>query len=115
MIMGIPNRIIEDIGFERERQEYLRENGKFKATCATRGEHQMTDFECFVVLAEEHGEVARAVCEMIDGNSERGRTHLRKELIEEIAVAVAWLERIDAEEGEPSDNGQFTPTIGVVP
>jgi hypothetical protein len=79
--------ILWDIRHERKRQESLRESGKFKATCATRGADQMSDHECNTVLGEEVGEVARAILE---------RTDLRDELIQVAAVCVAWIERIDA-------------------
>ena len=76
---------------ERIRQEGLREAGKFKATCATRGEHQFTNDACFRVLGEEVGEVARALNE---GSSVE---HLREELVQVAAVCAAWIERIDVD------------------
>jgi hypothetical protein len=91
---AVANDVLAEVGHERERQESLRLAGKFRATCATTGEHEMSDPECLAVLAEEFGEAARAVSEGIAGNSELGRTHLREELIQVAAVAVAWAERI---------------------
>lgn len=91
---NIVKLLYEEIAQERLRQEQLREAGKFRATCATVGPHSMNDFECLAVLGEEFGEVARAVCESMDGNSE-DRAHLRTELIQTAAVAIAWIERLD--------------------
>ena len=88
--------MLSDIADERDRQEVLRESGKFSATCATVGEHRMDDFQCLAVLGEEFGEVSRAVCEQIAGNIEN-RAHLRTELVQVAAVAVAWVERLDLE------------------
>ena len=88
--------VYEDIARERDRQEELRASGKFSATCATaREDGGMNDFQCFAVLGEEFGEVARAVCEGISGNSEH-RANLREELVQVAAVAVAWIQRLDA-------------------
>lgn len=85
-----------DVKGERQRQEDLRASGKFSATCATaREDGGMNDFQCLAVLGEEFGEVARAVCESIEGNIEN-RADLREELIQVAAVAVAWVERLDA-------------------
>jgi hypothetical protein len=47
------------------------------------------------VLSEEHGEVARALLE------KSPRDHLKKELIQVAAVAVAWVEQIVCDEGCP--------------
>jgi hypothetical protein len=46
------------------------------------------------VLAEEFGEVAEAMGRPEDGN---GKRDLRTELIQVAAVAVAWVEGLDAE------------------
>ena len=54
------------------------------------------------ILAEEFGEVAKAVERLTFGNlideGEENRAQLRLELVQVAAVAVAWLERLDAED-----------------
>ncbi len=85
-----------DIGAERARQETLKANGRFSATCAD----DMTDPERFIILDREVGEVARAVHIKYDRRQELltiGRGELRKELIQVAAVALAWVEAIDRE------------------
>ena len=95
-VQRVADELYADIARERDRQEELRASGKFSATCATaREDGGMNDFQCFAVLGEEFGEVARAVCESIEGNIEN-RADLREELIQTAAVAVAWIERLDA-------------------
>jgi NTP pyrophosphatase (non-canonical NTP hydrolase) len=88
----VPNGYIyEDISEERARQERLREEGRFKETCASA---TMPDLTRLAVLAEEFGEVARAVLEQEDANDKHGKD-LRKELVQVAAVAVAWIEGLD--------------------
>jgi hypothetical protein len=72
---------------ERLRQVQLKTEGRFEHTCA---DPEATDGYRLTVLVEEVGEVARAVLES-DG---RG---LREELVQVAAVAVAWIEGLDAE------------------
>lgn len=79
---------LRDVGLERFRQEGLRVAGKFAHTCADAT--AMIDTERFAVLGEEFGEVAREVVEHGDDRE------LRKELVQVAAVAVAWIEAIDA-------------------
>jgi hypothetical protein len=55
----------------------------------------MTDPERLVVLAEEFGEVAKEVCEELGGEAPTG--NLRAEIVQVLAVGLAWLEAIDAE------------------
>lgn len=86
--------VLFEVRNERRRQEYLRTQGKFRATCATTGDNALDDFECLAVLAEEFGEVSRAVCEQMAGSNELVRMSLREELIQVAAVAVAWVERL---------------------
>ncbi len=80
--------VLHDVGMERFRQERLRIAGKFSATCAD--PTAMTNAERFAVLGEEFGEVAREVVEHGDDGV------LRDELVQVAAVAVAWIEAIDA-------------------
>jgi len=103
--MVLFNQIMRDVLRERERQEDLRASGKFVATCATTGADQMTEFECFTVLGEEVGEVAKVLLDAsitdINRLDESTVLFLRDELIQVAAVSVAWVERLDVTEGEP--------------
>lgn len=73
-------RIVREIWLERMRQTRL---------WGDQWEHGNTHDETkMVILAEEVGEVAKAVLEV-------GKTELRKELIQTAAVCVAWLESLD--------------------
>lgn len=80
---------------ERARQETLKAAGKFKYTCA---DSNMLSSEKYLVLAEEVGEVARAVLNLqnfaFDYSADLGK--VREELIQVAAVSVAWLEFIDS-------------------
>lgn len=89
-------RILSSVVIERARQEQLRLERKFRATCATIGPDQMTEFQCFTVLGEEVGEVGRACLDMDDMNKCNADLRLREELIQVAAVCVAWVERLDA-------------------
>lgn len=89
--------VLLEIANERRRQDALKAAGKFTKTCAD----SMTDPERLAVLAEEFGEVGRAVCEGLGGNSERGRTELRTELVQVAAVCVAWCEGLDRQSEGP--------------
>lgn len=84
-----PGGILDEILAERARQEELVAEGKFSTSCATRD--GMTDAERLAVLVEEVGEAATEVLG-------RARGALREELVQVAAVAVAWIEGIDAEE-----------------
>jgi len=92
----LPPSVVRHVLDERARQEQLRRDGKFHATCATLGPEAMTTFECFTVLGEEVGEVARAVLEY---SSPKADTHVTKqrlyqELIQVAAVSLAWASRL---------------------
>jgi hypothetical protein len=80
---------------ERVRQEHLKETGKFRYTCA---DPEMTDEQRYCVLAEEIGEVARAVLNRHD-LARDGFRDLQKELIQSAAVIGAWLETFPSEVG----------------
>lgn len=74
---------------ERDRQEK-----KFGATGQTCANPKMPNLERLAVLAEEFGEVAQAVCKHEwDGHDQQ---NLRDELVQVAAVAVAWVEGLDA-------------------
>lgn len=60
------------------------------------GEQNQDDFVWGAILAEEVGEVNRAMLEARDGN---GGGNLREELLQVAAVAVAWVESIDRRAG----------------
>jgi len=113
IIKYITSEIVADIERERQRQEDLRGAGKFSHTCATPG---ITDATCIRVLQEEIDEVLdeadllrRAMSHVTRrGNDELENDvnflvtpHLREELVQVMAVACAWVERIDAATIEP--------------
>jgi NTP pyrophosphatase (non-canonical NTP hydrolase) len=107
--------VIADVVVERDRQEAIGERKRAEGipwrSCADPA-MEGGDAARFLVLGEEVGEVARAVLEwgftaraLADPAStayqvvETGDTddaHLRDELIQVAAVAVAWVESIDA-------------------
>ncbi len=73
--------ILKLIQLERERQEKLKQTGKFQFTCAD----QVLDCEKLPILLEEVGEVAKAM-------NENDTLGIVQELIQVAAVSVAWLE-----------------------
>lgn len=85
----IRERAVDAIVEERHRQNKLKADGKFAYTCADVivGEHRITSADKLAILAEEFGEVARAVCE-------GDRVNLREELTQVAAVCLAWLEAL---------------------
>lgn len=98
----LPNaHIYEAIADERTRQERLRESGKFLHTCASPDFQAFTHFGRATVLGEEFGEVCRAALDaekVAEGrhNPDGARSKLREELIQTAAVAVAYIEALDA-------------------
>jgi NTP pyrophosphatase (non-canonical NTP hydrolase) len=92
---GDTGDVLSLVNKERYRQEQLREEGKFKYTCAARKGLSLSDK--LAVLAEEFGEVARHVTEGIIDPKRVNREKLKKELIEVAAVAVAWAESLSSE------------------
>lgn len=83
------NMILEEIKAERERQEVLKTAGRFQFTCADSG---MTNAERYLVLAEEVGEVARAIMESSKLANDVHGVDIRKELIQVAAVALAFVQ-----------------------
>lgn len=110
--------VLEDVRRERDRQEQLRRDGRFPYTCADPG---IADHARLPILAEEFGEVAKALVERDiykaqyyndfpdrDITAEqrhyggatpperllRYRDELRTELVQLAAVAVAWAEAL---------------------
>ena len=88
--MTSTEHVLNDVSRERLRQETLKAEGRFRRTCADR---QMDDGDKLACLAEEFGEVAKAMLHnrmlVSDGGGD-----LRTELIHVAAVAVAWAESI---------------------
>jgi hypothetical protein len=90
--------VLADVYEERDRQEAIghrkRAGGIDWRSCA---DPQMAggDTTRFLVLGEEVGEVANAVLEAGYGSIVDDE-HLREELVQVAAVAVAWVEAIDA-------------------
>ncbi len=98
---GITGEVIEEVYKERQRQDKLRDEGKFAWTCASLDQSNDRKLS---VLAEEFGEVAREVVEETI-SADKGhrpdsqiirslRAQLRKELIQVAAVCVAWAESL---------------------
>lgn len=92
-------RALAAVGAERGRQEEIglgrRADGIDWRSCA---DPAMAggDGARYLVLGEEVGEVANAILEAGYGNG--ATRHLREELVQVAAVAVAWVEAIDARE-----------------
>lgn len=87
--------ILDDISAERERQTALKAMGQFK-----REVHELGASDALAVLAEEFGEVANVVADMVAGKPLE-TDHLREELIQVAAVCVSWVEGIDAQQKQP--------------
>ena len=83
--------VLTDISKERNRQESLKQAGKFPATCADYG---LSDSIKLCVLTEEVGEVARVLCERVckPGCEAGTDARLLEELVQVAAVATAWAE-----------------------
>lgn len=76
--------VLADVADERTRQD------------ARWGRQDHSDMQWLAVLTEEVGEVAKCLCEMnVPGNGHSTVQHLREELIQVAAVAVAAVECID--------------------
>jgi NTP pyrophosphatase (non-canonical NTP hydrolase) len=77
---------------ERERQVTLKNQGRFRYTCA---DAELSDAEKLTILVEEVGEVARQVlCQPyrpLVMNDEGSREELKKEVIQIAAIAVNWI------------------------
>jgi NTP pyrophosphatase (non-canonical NTP hydrolase) len=80
---------INSIVAERERQDYLKSQDRFKYTCA---DWELSNAERLAVLVEEVGEVAREVLGEADLTTD-GKDKLKTELVECAAIITAWLER----------------------
>ena len=86
--MKDPHAVIGAVLIEIARQHELKAAGKFPWVCSDHADPRSGDVireeSRLVVLAEEFGEVAKAVC---DGDEE----HTRGELIQVAAVCLSWL------------------------
>jgi hypothetical protein len=118
------NPIYTQIAMERSRQEELKRSGKFLWTCASSG---VSYEKKLAVLGEEFGEVSNLVVEhgiatdkyaadpSLQSMPAHRQDHFRKELIKEliqvVAVCVAWVEALDSE-GERLENGATLPEQG---
>ena len=84
-------RVLLAVAAERGRQEQLFAAGQFPFTCSNAA---VSGREKLPVLVEEVGEVAEAL-QRPGRLSDEHRAHLRTELIQVAAVAVAWAESLD--------------------
>jgi hypothetical protein len=104
--------ILLEVNAERQRQEQLKESGKFLFSCADKG---LSETEKFVILSEEMGEVSSEVSELvinlskimkfasdkpiaIENAVKEYRASVRKELIQVAAVCVAWVEALSSDD-----------------
>lgn len=88
---GKTGDVLQDIYRERLRQEQLKAEGRFPHTCA---DPELSHFERLPILAEEFGEVGRALNELAGLANDKHGVDLRKELIQVAAVAAAWAEAL---------------------
>lgn len=86
--------IFDEIAAERTRQEDAARRHARVGWCSLADPRTATEYR-LAVVGEEHGEVCRELNEIRVGNVS-GVTNLRHELIQLAAVAVAWVEGIDA-------------------
>ena len=75
------SRILKEIAEERENQDMVW------------GQQDHSPIEWLPILAEEFGEVAKAICEIQQENSDL--ENYRQELIQTAAVCVAMIESLD--------------------
>lgn len=87
--------VLEDVRGECRRQDELKKAGRFPFTAKDDG---LNDLERLAVLAEEFGEVARAVLENNGLANDKHGKNLRKELVQVAAVCVSWVEGMDRRE-----------------
>lgn len=85
--------VLKDISNERRRQDKLKAEGRFTATCAD----PISNDRRLSILVEEVGEVARASLGNAGAVQDGG--DLRKELVQVAAITLAWIEGLDREQG----------------
>ena len=85
--------VAQDIFKERDRQDELVAQGRFRATCAS---SKLSHGQKLAILGEEFGEVCRQVCatpeDPIVADHSGSVPELYRELIQVAAVASAWAE-----------------------
>lgn len=89
---------VNEVLKERDRQEFLKAEGRFQYTCA---DHALSIEDAAIVLGEEFGELCRAILELKrlvhDGktslNYEEREAQVRMEAIQLTAVGLAICER----------------------
>ncbi len=84
-----------EIAAERARQEYAAAKNHDIGWCSLADPETPTEYR-LAVLAEEFGEIAKELNEIRVGSPGSGIGRLRAELVQVAAVAVAWVEGIDA-------------------
>ena len=91
--------VFERIADERLRQQCLLAEGRFKYNTA---QPTTGPFKKLAILVEEVGEVANAIDCLENGDKatdleirQARMSHLREELVQVAAVAVAWLESME--------------------
>ncbi len=84
--------VYAEISMERNRQERLVRDGRFRHTLASTS---LTNEVKVAVLGEEFGEVCRAVLQLRKYVNDTTAADLKTELIHVAAVAVAWLECLE--------------------
>ena len=90
-------RVLAAIHLEREHQQELLAAGKLSYSCAC---PRVEVTRKLRVLVEEVGEVAQAVDWVEQLNMAGHRQHLIDELVQVVAVCVAWLEAIEIQKQE---------------
>ena len=92
-------QILLDVLTERDRQDRLRDQGKFGYTARDLMESHVWWPDGLAVLMEEVGEVAKAL-------NDDDINGIRVELVQVAAVAVAMIEGLDARSGQPGDGDE---------
>lgn len=91
--MSSLGQALADVAAERHRQGRLKRQGRFRYTLADDG---LDDFQRLTTISEEVGEVARSLLgrAQLTTDGATGDDHLRAELCQVAALAVAWMERL---------------------
>lgn len=98
--LPLKRTVLSEIEAERDRQDLLKAQGKFRWTLADTRMPCGTYIDAskkLAVIAEEFGEVSRVVCESLSGPLDRA--HLREELVQVAACCLAWCESLDPDGG----------------
>ncbi len=89
-ITAVQRQIVLDILRERERQVELQFAGRFKYLC---DDPELSNADVYAILGEEFGEVGTEISKQREGVYDAA--HLRTELVQVMAVCMAWIERLD--------------------